>query len=177
MKKTIILTSASIMFASFALAQTETKEVRAMPMQGKPVQAIASQGAPMMAQVGQQNVMQFMTTGDKAVDEKLAVLMKERDEKLKAIQEEYQAKIKNLMGDKKLMPKNTSKNMPQQMATGTRPAQMQGNPRNMEGRGEGQAVGRPAPMGMPMMQREEESEGSAAVNKVKNVFRGMFNRE
>lgn len=113
MKKTIITTLA-ISAISFAFAQTqEARQVEAPKMGTQQINALkanmmkgqatgVAQGMP-QAQAG--SMMDFMTTGDKAVDEKLKVLMKERDEKLKAIQEDYQAKIKSLMGERKLMPK------------------------------------------------------------------------
>lgn len=47
-------------------------------------------------------------TGDKAVDDKIKALVKERNEKLKAVHEEFQRKLKELIGERKEMRASTT---------------------------------------------------------------------
>lgn len=111
MKKTIITTTLAISALGFAFAQAQVEAMPAREIQRANITKAKAVLAPSVATTQAMpamqggNMMDFMTTGDKNVDDKVRTLMKERDEKMKALQEEYQAKIKALLGERKLMPK------------------------------------------------------------------------
>lgn len=111
MKKTIITTTLAISALGFAFAQAQVEAMPAREIQRANIIKAKAVGAPAVATTQAMpamqggNMMDFMTTGDKNVDDKVRTLMKERDEKMKALQEEYQAKIKALLGERKLTPK------------------------------------------------------------------------
>lgn len=117
---TLVATTALLMVSAEEYGTREKRMPR--PMQAKMMATTTTTGAPSRGAPKQEKQdrpempkMEIPKTGDATIDQQLADLFKEQETKIMAIRKEYEAKVKAIIGDKKIINRDTI------MGAGTRP--------------------------------------------------------